>query len=120
MEANQLTGLVSIITKPLVIPLLVNNLSVPLELDTGSSISTISFDKLREIANVQIRPTSKRAKGYGQANIRFHGEVDLSVQLNNIKFVHTFLVVNQECVSLLGRDLCHKLHICFSLPVKRD
>ena len=68
------------------------------------------------MSTVNIIPTSKQAKGYGNNIINFHGEVSLKVNYSNINIVHKFLVVGKNNVSLLGRDLCRKLNIQMSIP----
>lgn len=91
-----------------------------MEIDSGSHLSTINTNQLNKIHNVSLLPTKKRAKGYGNQLIKFKGEVKVQVSFNDIKVTHTLLVVNDNHVSLLGRDLCSKLRINLSYPVTSD
>ena len=79
-----------------------------------SLISTINDEKLKEMNNVQIDPTTKRAIGYSNSPIKFMGDTNLNVARNNINVGDTFLIVDSNSVSLLCRDLCSKLNIDLS------
>ena len=61
------------------------------------------------IPNVIINPTSIKAKGYSNNTIKFVGEAKLKLEYFGKKFTHTFLIVDDDNVSLLGRDLCAQL-----------
>jgi hypothetical protein len=88
-----------------------NNRDVPLELDTGSSISIINEDTLRTIPNHCITASNKVAKDYGNNPIKIIGESRLSVRLNNRVVNHNFIVVDNKHVCLFGRDLCDKFNV---------
>ena len=93
----------------------VNNKLVNFEIDTGSYLSTININELNNMKNVKVNPTYKRAKGYGNNKINFLGETDLTVKYSSISFIHNFLVVENSSVSLIGRDVCHKLNLKIAL-----
>ena len=59
-----------------------------------------------------------QAKAYDSAEIKFLGEVMLNFRYKKHNFQHKFLVVDNDNVCLLGRDLCQKLNIKLSLPSK--
>lgn len=101
---------------PVVLQCDVNDTLIKFELDSGSHLSTISVNELRKLKNITLKPTYKRAKGYSNNEIEFQGEVDVSIHYCGVTVSHTLLVVNECCTSLLGRDLCKKLHIKISLP----
>ena len=61
-------------------------------------------------------PTTKKAKDYGNNVINFKGEVSVTVRFGNTDVIHTFLVVDNKQVPLLGRDLCSKLNISMLFP----
>ena len=98
-------------SEPVQITVNVNSKPVQFEVDTGSFISTINEEKLKEMCNVQINPTTKRAIGYSKTPIKFKCETNLNIECNNINVSHTFLIVDSNSVSLLGRDLRSKLNI---------
>ena len=98
MEPIQITC--NVISKP-----------VQFEIDIGSFLLTIYVENLNEMSNIQINPTTKRAIGYSNSPIKFKGKTNLNVECNNVKVSHTFLIVDSNSVSLLGRDMCSKLNI---------
>jgi len=110
---------VSLDSKPVKINCALNNVKVNLEIDTGSFISTLSKTDLKDLRNYKIVNTTKRAKGYGNSVIKFVGETTLDVKFNNKRVTHTFLIVDSQQVSLLGRDLCKKLNIKIAFPAKQ-
>ena len=57
----------------------VNSKPVQLEVDTGSFLSTINEEKLKEMCNIQSNPTTKPAIGYSNSPIKFKGETNLNV-----------------------------------------
>ena len=93
----------------------VNEKDICFEVDTGSFLSTISVGELKGL-NCVVKKTVKRAKGYSDNVISFLGEAELMVKFNKFTFVHTFLIVKEDSVSLLGRDLCDKLNIRVVFP----
>ena len=104
-------------SKPVTIDCLIQGHQlVNFEIDSGSHLSTINLNKLCNL-DVHVRPTKIRAKGYSNSEILFKGEVNLSVKFHSKTIQHTFLVVNDERTSLLGRDLCGKLGIKIQLPI---
>ena len=98
-------------SEPIVVDCEVNKYPVKFEVDTGSYCSTINVLELKNIRNVKINSTSRKAIGYGANVIKFLGETNLNIKCNNVNAEHTFLVVDKNSVSLLGRDLCKKLNI---------
>lgn len=66
--------------------------------------------------NAGVNPTQHRVIGYSGTLVNVCGETTVNVQYNNDTFSHTFLVVNDNRVNLLGRDLCRKLKIKFLFP----
>lgn len=107
-------------TDALIITCCVDDVNVDFEIDTGSHLSTINVRDVDRIKNCKILPTSKKAKGYGQGIVKFLGETNLVFECNGISMRHTFLVVGKKHVSLLGRDLCSKMHIQMVFPKFND
>ena len=110
------TVMVNIESNPVSVVCLVEDKKVSFEIDSGSYLSTISVTQLDNL-NVRVRPTKKRAKGYGNSEIKFLGEIELKVSYNGVFFPHVFLVVNKNHTALLGRDLCQKLGFMHALPL---
>ena len=88
------------------------------EVDTGSYLSTININDVKRIPNIVITPTRKKAKCYGNNIIDFIGETMLKFKYNKRTIHHNFLVVPDDCVSLLGRDLCSKMNLKLTIPSK--
>ena len=92
-----------------------DKVDVTFEIDTGSYVSTLCRnDALR--ANAVIRRTAHKALAYGGACIKLLGECNISINLNDNKIFHKFLVVDNGDVNLFGRDLCDLLDVKLSLP----
>ena len=92
-----------------------DKVDVTFEIDTGSYVSTLCRnDALR--ANAVIRRTAHKALAYGGACIKLLGECNISINLNDNKIFHKFLVVENGDVNLFGRDLCDLLDVKLSLP----
>lgn len=102
--------------EPVFIECKVNNVKVNFELDTGSYISTLRKSDLNSMSNSELKPTSKRAKSYGNNPIKFLGECKLNLEFNGRTVSHKFLIVEDNCTSLLGRDLCSKLDFDIKIP----
>ena len=93
----------------------VNNLKVKFEVDSGSHISTLCICHAVSCGAV-IVPTYKRVQGYSGNQVSLYGQTTVKFAYNGLSFMHTFLVVNSDRVNLLGRDLCNKLNIKFTVP----
>ena len=57
-----------------------------------------------------------KAKAYDNSQIKFLGEVLLDFSYKNKSVQHKFLVIGDDNVCLLGRDLCLKLKIKLKMP----
>ena len=102
--------------KPCQLELRLNDYIVSFELDTGSHLSTVNLNTFENIPNASLDNTKIRAKAYCNASIDFLGETHLNVIYNNQSISHKFLVVPNDNVCLLGRDLLQKLNIKLKLP----
>lgn len=80
------------------------NRSVPFELDTGAAVSTIS-EKFAYSLNLKIRKSTKIIKAYGNNAVNLVGEVYIPITYDNVTVKHTFYVISNTLVNLLGRDL---------------
>ena len=82
----------------------------------SSHLSSITENFVKSIPNAVIYSTTCQAKAYGGSKIKFLGEVTLNFRHKNHRFKHKFLVVGDDNVCLMGRDLCSKLNIRLHLP----
>lgn len=95
-----------------------NNVNVKFEIDSGSHISTLTKNDAMRVG-AYVRPTTQRVIGYSGNNIDILGEAEVSFSFNNNDFIHVFYVVHPNRPNLLGRDICNKLRIEFSMPDER-
>ena len=92
-----------------------NNVDISFQLDSGASVSTISYYDALKVQSV-IKPTSFKVTAYNGAIIDLIGEIHVQVVYENRTFTHKFLVVSGNKVNLMGRDLCKTLGIKILLP----
>ena len=85
-------------------------------MDTGSHLSTLNNDVLKDMHGVHVKPTRVKTRSYSGNINNFLGEAELMLKYKDVSVAHTFLIVNSNCVSLLGRDLCNKLNIKLKVP----
>lgn len=91
-------------TSPINIHCLINNHCIPFELDTGAAVSTLS-DKYVSSLNLSLTKSNKFIIAYGNNSVQLLGEVTLPVSFDGVTVTHTFYVVSNTSVNLLGRDL---------------
>ena len=89
------------------------------EVDTGSYISTIRKDDAIRCGAV-IHDTADTALAYGGTILKLHGECFLPVKRGKLIVENKFLVVHNNEVNLLGRDLCNLLDINLTMPKVKD
>lgn len=92
-----------------------NHLPVSFQIDSGASISTLSYKDAFKI-NARIKPSTRLVHAYNGESIELLGETNVHISYNNVSFLHTLFVVSNNKVNLLGRDICTKLNIQFLLP----
>ncbi|MEE4247260.1 MAG: RNase H-like domain-containing protein, partial [Kangiellaceae bacterium] len=99
---------------PLVIPLLLNETPVMMELDTGASVSLISQQTHRKLSAVlpELQESSMHLKGYGGQPVEVLGEMSVSVKLQGGDSKQLPLVVVAGTgSSLIGRNWLKQLPI---------
>ena len=77
-------------------------------------MSTLKHEDVLKV-KCHVRPTSRRVLGYSGAEVNVFGECTCQFVYDNIPIMHTFLVVSSKSTNLLGRDLCQKLGINFTV-----
>ena len=85
-------------------------------MDTGSFCSSINEGALKKIPGAIVYDTKVRAKGYTNDDVKFLGETVLKFKYKKHTVHHKFLVVPNNAVSLIGRDLCSKLNVKIEIP----
>lgn len=100
---------------PVEIACVLNGTTIPFQLDSGASISTISYYDASKV-NSSICKSSKRVQAYNGDSVDLIGETMINVSYNDCNFLHKFFVVSNNKVNLLGRDLISKMHIQLLLP----
>ena len=106
-------------TQPRVTPLRVNmkleQVDIPMELDTGASVTVISkatLDKLQETTlTLQVQPTNVKLRTYTGEEIPVVGQVTVKVQHWEQEEQLCLVVVAGEGPSLLSRDWLSKLKL---------
>ena len=96
--------------KPIVYNFMINDLKLPLEIDSGACVSLINR-KDCEVLNMKISDSARKLSAYGGCNIHVLGEVKTSVCFNGRSVSHIFYVTDASCNNLCGRDLMEKLGI---------
>ncbi|XP_076038422.1 uncharacterized protein LOC143023696 [Oratosquilla oratoria] len=96
--------------KPEMYNFVLNDKSIPLEIDSGSCVSLIGENWIK-VLNVKMTPSSKELTAYGGHQIKVKGHVDLVVRFNNYSTNHVFFVTDSHCNDLCGRDLMNKVGI---------
>ena len=92
----------------------INNCKITLQLDSGSHVSCLRYSDIAKLQG-QIQPTAKRILAYSGDEVKIIGEYNADFYYNNVCIKHTFLVVPCKNVNLLGRDLCQKIGINFTI-----
>ena len=109
--------------EPIVVDTLLNNVAIPMILDTGAARSVISlhnFDKYFKTNKPKLKPSSVVLKKYGNVSMNIAGEVKVSVKLKNTSSSENYLpllVIAEEGPSLLGRDWMSALNINFGSDI---
>lgn len=102
-------------TNPINVVRKLNNSDISFQVDSGASISTISeYDAHRVYAN--IKPSSRQVLAYNGECVPLIGEANVRVSHHNVSMMHTFFIVSNNKVNLLGRDLCSKLDVKLLFP----
>ena len=105
----------SVTVNPVNFNCLLNNIPVSFQIDSGASISTLSYKDATKI-NAFIKPSTRQLLAYNGESVELLGETNVNVSFNNMSFCHTFYVVSKKNVNLLGRDMCNRLNVKFVLP----
>ena len=90
---------------PIKIPLLVDNVLLEMELDTGAAITIISEVKYKEhFSETKLRESSTLLKTYSGERLKVVGEIEVNVEYENQSAKLILTVVAGDGSSLLGRN----------------
>ena len=93
-------------TKPLVVDVRINEIDIPMELDTGASVSLMSeanFQPLREKGAVVVKTKARLSTYTGEA-ITVAGTADVQVEYQGHSVVLPLIITRGEGPTLLGRN----------------
>ena len=100
-------------TKSIVVPMLIEDIPVEMQLDTGCSLSLILkvlYDE--KFLHIPLQPTDVIHSTYTGENISPLGEIKVTVQYNNSCYYSMWLLVTPSgCKPLLGRNWLHKIQL---------
>ncbi len=98
----------------LVASVLVNGISLTIEVDTGASFTVISKETCtKKFPHCSIQPTDVKLKTYTGESlvVHVHGQFMVSVQYENQKHNLPFIVAGESGPSLLGRNWLYSLRL---------
>ena len=102
-------------SKPYVVTVQINGVQLPMEVDTGASLTLISkstFDQLWDVqAAPPIQPTNSKLKTYTGENIEVLGIANVAVSFQEQNHNLQLLVVAGDGPSLFGRDWLSKIRL---------
>ena len=101
--------------KPIVLTVNVNKVDLPMELDTGASLSVISeFTYYSFFRSCKLQPSTVSLKSYTGQEIVIRGKNEVNVQYAEQKAVLPLLVVKGQGASFLGHNWLEILNLNWS------
>ena len=103
-----------------------NGISIPMEVDTGASLSVVSksvFDNLQQgDKQLKLEESNVTFKTYTGESIKAVGKVKITVEYENNKEFLTLYVVEGNKPSLLGRDWLYEIQLNWGniFTIKKD
>ena len=100
-------------SQPIIITIMIENQNVPIEIDTGASISLINWDTFKKInckSNIILPPTSCKLKTYSGEIVHPKGQCEIEFSYENKKLTF-FLITDKKSPNVLGRDILGKLRL---------
>ena len=98
---------------PIVLSVVINGQQLPMELDTGASVSLITERvwRMMEPSSPVLQPSSIKLRTYTGEKIGCIGEISVSVSYNLQQHSCQFLVVKGDGPCLLGRDWLQRFKV---------
>ena len=98
--------------KPVMVTLLVDEQEVQMEVDTGASLSLISWNTYQKLKKkTRMRPSMTNLRTYSGERVKVLGILDVEVEYKKQKQALTLLVVEGNGPSLLGRNWLTKIRL---------
>ena len=98
--------------KPFKVNVTVEDHLIEMEVDTGASISIVSYSTFRKLwPEKSLKSAQCVLKAYSGTEIQIRGEVEVRVQHNGQEVTLPWLVVDTEGPTLLGRNWLEKLQL---------
>ena len=88
----------------------INNMKVPLEIDSGATVSTLNKDWVERL-NLNVEPCKKKLQAYDDFSIEVLGKVVAPVEYNGFKILQAFYVVGSNNTNLCGKNLMKQVGI---------
>ena len=100
---------------PIFREVLINNVPIKMELDTGASVSVVThstYQKIKECSHIQpLQPSTVRLKTYTGEAIAVMGQVPVKVSSGRCDYQLKLLVVEGEGPNLMGRNWLRELKV---------
>ena len=104
-------------TPPLEVRVLIDNCSLPMELDTGASRSVISENKFGQLwPDRKLESSTVRLQTYSQEPLSVMGQVDVAVEYNGQNATLTLLVVDHPFLAVFGCRSYELIGLRFIIP----
>ena len=102
-------------SNPIKVTLKINNSTVPMEVDTGASLSLINETIYSQIAsNSPLKPTTTQLSTYTGEHLPILGTADVKVEYNSQSAELSVIVVKGSGPNLLGRDWLSTIRLDWS------
>ena len=99
-------------TLPIIVKVKVDDCIVPMEVDTGASLSLMSHSKIQELwSGRSLLPTKVRLQSYSKSPIPVVGSTNVDIYYNGQRGQFPFIIVEGKGPALLGRDWLSKISL---------
>ena len=100
---------------PFYVTVSIDNVSLPMEVDTGASFTVISKETYNNLfLSHPLRTSTVKLKTYTGESLRIYGQFTANVQYQDQRFDLLVLVAGDKGPSLLGRDWLYSLRLNWS------
>lgn len=100
-------------TPPIIVEIEINNVVVPIEVDTGASTSLLNLETFKVInnSNIELQPTTCKLKTYSGEIITPKGVAEINFSYEGNKFQGKFIITDNKSPNVLGRDILGYLRL---------
>ena len=106
--------LTSNVTPPIMVFITIAGHKLPIEIDTGASISLLNWETFQKInceSNISLLQTKSKLKTYSGEIVSPKGKSDIEFTYEGNKIRTTFLITGKRSPNVLGRDILGKLRL---------